>query len=167
MAYRALLQATDETVQDVTLSATRRLDEAEQLLYGGRHHSAIYLAGLSAEMYLKSAFAYLIGARPADPIDAYLGPVRRTRGQRGPLRGDYESGHGLWFWSQVLLEERRARRRVMSRQFQRAVLGTCASLYSEWFVGMRYRPGSAGPNDALTFLATAEWLKANHAALIT
>src|SRR5262249_33647678 len=155
----------DETVQDVTLSAARRLDEAEHLLYGGRHHSAIYLAGLSAEMYLKSAFAYLIGARPADPIDAYLEPVRRMRGRRGPLRGDYESGHGLWFWSQVLLEERRSRRRVTSRQFQRAILATCASLYSDWFVGMRYRPGSAGADVALAFLATAEWLKTHHAAL--
>jgi hypothetical protein len=53
MSYRANLQATFESVEDVALSAQRRLDEAEQLLYVGRHHTAIYLAGLSAEMYLK------------------------------------------------------------------------------------------------------------------
>ncbi len=54
MGYRAFLQANHETVQDLELSAARRLDEAMELFVAGRNHTAIYLAGLSAEMYLKN-----------------------------------------------------------------------------------------------------------------
>jgi len=166
MAYRAQLQATQESVQDMALSAQRRLDEAEQLLYVGRHHTSIYLAGLAAEMYLKSALAYLRGAAPADAIDAYLEPVRRAHARRGPLSRDFESGHGLWFWSQVLLLERQAQHRITPRRLHRSLLATCASLYANWFVSMRYRPGRAAQDEALSFLATVEWLRSNHAALI-
>jgi hypothetical protein len=129
MAYRTQLQATHESVQDVALSADRRLDEAEQLLYAGRHHASIYLAGLSAEMYLKSALAYLHGAHPAHPIDAYLLPIRRAHTRRGaPLSGVYEGGHGLWFWSQILIQERNARNLATPRRFHRSLLTTCAAL---------------------------------------
>ncbi len=167
MAYRAQLQATQESVQDVALSADRRLDEAEQLLYAGRHHTSIYLAGLSAEMYLKSALAYLHGASPANPIDAYLQPIRRAHGQRrAPLSTDFESGHGLWFWSQILILERQARRLATPRRLHRGLITTCAALYADWYVAMRYRPGFALQRDALIFVATAEWLKSHHLALI-
>jgi hypothetical protein len=167
MAYRARLQSTYESVQDIALSAERRLDEAEQLLYKGRHHTSIYLAGLAAEMFLKSALAYLRGAAPANPIDAYLEPVRRAYARRGRLSRDFESGHGLWFWSQVLIQERQARGLPMPRRFHRNLLANCAMLYADWFVAMRYRPGYASQHEALNFLATVEWFKSNHVALIT
>ena len=44
-----------ETIQELDISAARRLEEAMELFLDGRYHSAIYLAGLAAEMYLKTA----------------------------------------------------------------------------------------------------------------
>lgn len=44
MGYRAILEATPETVQDLELSARRRLDEAMVLYIMERHHTAIYAA---------------------------------------------------------------------------------------------------------------------------
>ena len=54
MSYRAVLQVNPESVQDLEVSARRRLDEAAFLLMDGQHHSSIYLAGLSAEMRVVS-----------------------------------------------------------------------------------------------------------------
>ena len=50
MGYRALLEANPETVQDLELSARRRLDGATALYVAEHHHTAIYVAGLSAEV---------------------------------------------------------------------------------------------------------------------
>jgi hypothetical protein len=117
-------------------------------------------------MYLKSAVAYLRGAAPSDPIDAHMEPIRRTLGRRGaPLSHEFESGHGIWFWSQALLHERTRLGRTTSYRLHRSLLTTCATLYANWFVAMRYRPGHAPQENALSFLATVEWLKSNHAAL--
>jgi hypothetical protein len=159
--YRAILQATAETVQDLELSAQRRLDEALALYLADRNHTAIYLAGLSAEMYLKTACFFLGGARPADPVTAHLAPVKPGK-YKPPFAGDFESGHGLWFWSQELLYRRRSLRLPKAPN---RFLQVMSSIYMDWFVGMRYRPGSATGENAAQFITQVEWLAGNHAAL--
>jgi hypothetical protein len=165
MSYRAFLETHPETVQDLELAARRRLDEAAALLIDGQHHSAIYLAGLSAEMLLKTACFFVDRARPADAVGPLLAPVRKHV-KHSPFRLDYESGHGLWFWSQELVERRRvAGRAPWSRKLRRMFLQTSASLYADWFIGMRYRPGAATQNGAIDFLAHVEWIARHHGAL--
>jgi hypothetical protein len=160
MGYRAVLEATPETVQEVALAATRRLDEAMLLFGESRYHAAIYVGGLSAEMFLKTACFMFDGASLTDPVAAHLGPLR-NRHYQPPFKSDFESGHGLWFWSQELLSRRAQRRRRTPNRF----LQVMASLYSDWFVGMRYRPGAATCTDAATFLHNVDWLARNHGAL--
>ena len=94
MGYRAVLEASPETVQDFELSAGRRLDEATTLYLSEKPHTAIYLAGLSAEMYLKTACFFLGGAMPGDPVAVHLGPIK-SRNYQPPFKVDFESGHGL------------------------------------------------------------------------
>ena len=55
----------------------------------------------------------------------------------GPLSTDFESGHGLWFWSQILILERQARRLATPRRLHRGLITTCAALYADWYVAMR------------------------------
>ena len=160
MGYRSVLEATPETVQAVALSATRRLDEAMVLFGYGRYHAAIYVGGLAAEMFLKSACFILGGARLADPLAAHLGPLK-NKSYRPPFKVDFESGHGLWFWSQELLTRRSGLGRKTPNRFMQVLAG----LYSDWFIGMRYRPGAATCNDAATFLHNVEWLSLNHGSL--
>jgi len=161
MGYRAVLEANPESVQDLELSAARRLDEAMELFVAKRNHAAIYVAGLSAEMYLKTACFFLGGAVPADRTDALLAAVR-PRTYRPPFNADFESGHGLWFWSQELIARRR--RRGLSRQPNR-FLQIASGLYLDWYVAMRYRPGMATPEQASQFITEVEWLANNHAQL--
>jgi len=40
-----------------------------------------------------------------------------------------------------------------------------AAIYMDWFIGMRYRPGSATGDDAARFITQVEWLANNHGAL--
>jgi hypothetical protein len=135
------------------------------LLIDGEHHSSIYLAGLSAEMLLKTACFFVDKAKPADPVGPLLAPMKK-KGKLPPFKADYDSGHGLWFWSQELLERRRtAGLANLSRKLHRRFLEVCASLYADWFIGMRYRPGAATENEAAAFFANVEWLANNHASL--
>jgi hypothetical protein len=161
MGYRAVLEASPETVQDLEVSAHRRLDEAAALFVSDRYHTAIYIAGLSAEMYLKTACFFLGGARPADPIGIHMAPLKPKK-YRPPFPGDFESGHGLWFWSQELLLRRR---RLRLPNAPNRFLQVVASIYMDWFVGMRYRPGSATGDDAARFITQVEWIANNHATL--
>lgn len=163
MGYRDRLEATPETVQDLELAAARRLEEAMELFLANRHHTAIYVAGLAAEMYLKTACYFVGGAQPADATDALFSAARpNPRRYVPPFRADFEFGHGLWFWSQELMARRQRRqlRRVPNRFIQ-----VSAALYLDWYVGMRYRPGAATVNDAAQFLTNVEWLANNHALL--
>jgi hypothetical protein len=165
VSYRAFLQRSQESVQDLELSAQRRLHEAWTLAVEGKNHTAIYLAGLSAEMLLKTACFFLAKARPGDLIEPLLGPLRK-KGNASPFRSDFESGHGLWFWSQELLARRQQFGVVRwSARTRRRYLETCAALYADWFIGMRYRPGSATQQDATVFLSRVDWIANNHGNL--
>jgi len=161
MGYRAILESMPETVQDLELSARRRLEEATVLFRAYKHHTAIYVAGLSAEMYLKTACFFVGDAKPADPIAVHLGAVRPKK-YSPPFAADFEAGHGLHFWSQELLH-RRTKRGLgpVPNHFLPAMM----SLYSDWFIGMRYRPGSASLEDAARVITNVEWLANNHSAL--
>jgi hypothetical protein len=167
MSYRAVIKGSSESVQDMTLSAERRLEEAESLLFADRPHSAVYLAGLAAEMYLKAAVAHALGALPYEPIDAHLGPLKKAHAYKGPLASNFESGHGLLFWSSVLLLARQGRGLTTAPSLQQNLLATAAALFQDWVIDMRYRPGTATPELALTFLVRAGWLKRNFADLYT
>jgi hypothetical protein len=163
MGYRAILEASPETVQDMEIAAQRRLEEAYILFGAGKNHTAIYIAGLSAEMYLKTACFFLGGARPADRIQAHFAPLRSKR-YTPPFKKDFESGHGLWFWCQELLDRRRRlRRRRAPKRFRQVAAG----IYDDWFIGMRYRPGFATRDDAASFLTQVAWIANNHAVLRT
>lgn len=157
MGYRTDLEASPETVQDLEISAQRRLEEAVALYVMEKYHTAIYIAGLSAEMYLKTACFFLGGARPADPVEVHLTPLRQKQ-YAPPMRDYFESGHGLWFWSQELLKRRR-------KPAPKRYLQVMASVYMDWFIGMRYRPGSAVGNDAARFITQVEWIANNHGKL--
>ncbi len=161
MGYRQILEANPETVQELELSAARRLEEAMELFVARRHHAAIYIAGLSAEMYLKTACFFLGGATPWTRTDTLLTAVRPGR-YRPPFRADFESGHGIWFWSQELVARRRRRR--LGGPPNR-FLQVAAVLYMDWYVGMRYRPGMANAEEAARFVTQVEWLANNHALL--
>lgn len=163
MGYRATLEATPETVQDLEVSAARRLEEATELFVCGRHHTAIYVAGLSAEMYLKTACYFLGGAAPGDQAAPFFAAARPGRRRYvPPFTADFESGHGLWFWSQELLARRQ---RQSLRGSPNRFLQVSAALYMDWYVEMRYRPGCATADDAAQFVTHVEWLANNHALL--
>lgn len=163
MGYRARLESSPETVQEIELAAACRLNEAMELFLARRNHTAIYVAGLSAEMYLKTACYFVGGAAPGDGTDALLAAARpHPRRYVPPFRADFEFGHGLWFWSQELMARRQRRqlRRVPNRFVQ-----ISAALYLDWCIAMRYRPGSATVDEAARFLTNVEWLANNHALL--
>lgn len=159
MSYRTYLQATtSETVQEMSLAATQRLKDAMILFAEGRYHTAIYIGGLAAEMLLKTACFFLGGATPADDVRALMTQVKQYN---PPYKKDWESGHGLWFWSQELLGRRRRKAKLTPGRFRNVM----AALYNDWFIEMRYRAGRATDRQAAAFLQNVEWLAENHAAL--
>jgi len=157
-SYRATLEENDETVQDLELSASRRLEEANILNINGKYHIAIYLAGLAAEMYLKTACFYVDGAKPGDKVQPRLDPMKRKKHEL-----PFEAGHGLGFWSEELQERRRNFNLATPGELSTVITVLC----NDWFIGMRYRPGFATVSDAARFITKVGWLADNHFLLRT
>lgn len=158
MGYRTVLEKKPETVQDLQIAARHRLKEARVLFSSGEYHAAIYLAGLSAEMLLKTACFVLDNAAPGDAVE----PLRSAARRRSATPHLYESGHGLWFWFKECLH----RRRVYSlKSPPKRFRQYCASISLDWFNEMRYRPGFAGRDMAARFISQVEWILMNHAKI--
>lgn len=163
MNYRATFPSSGETVGDVELSAWQRLDDALALYSQDRYHGAIYIAGFAAEMLLKTAAFYLGGATSTQSAQTMRDQVKQEVSSGIlPATGAYESGHGLGYWSEVIIY-RRNRQGLPPPPIEFVPIVT--SLHLNWFVGMRYFPGSATEDDAAQFITQVEWLARSHAAV--
>lgn len=162
MSSRANSTSARETVEDLDLAAHRRLREAKVLFDERMFHTSIYLAGLSAEMLLKTACYCVEGATPTDPAETHIRTARPGKHYQPPFVADFEAGHGLLFWSHELIARRQ--RHGLSG-VPKSYLQICSSLYDDWWIAMRYRPGSASPPDARDFLSGVDWLALHHATL--
>src|SRR5438874_1112353 len=105
MTVREQILASPETLSDFAWAAEQRFREAEELLFVGRSGGAVYLLGLSAEMWLKLACFRLLGAVPATVVASRLGPARAWMRAMAPTI-DPESYHSLAFWAEYLIRWR-------------------------------------------------------------
>lgn len=131
---------------------------------GGYGGAGMYLMGYSAEMLLKSAYFRFSGAQPADRIAALLGPAQQTA-QRLIPGVPRETFHSLRFWALLLRAKRRQQNDPLPAALDAPFVSRTRRLYQNWWIGMRYRPDSAQPREALILLDDVDWLRANHGKL--
>lgn len=130
--------------------------------------AAIYLAGFTVEMILKTAAFIVDGAGRGDAIVGRLGPAKNYGTQRFP-EIKCESYHSLRFWA-AFLEHKRI---DLGKPFPGPLLAelqTRTVRASEtWWIEMRYHP--AAPSAAvaqvevLTLLEDVDWFLKNHGQL--
>jgi hypothetical protein len=158
---RAQLAAWSETLSDLARSAEDRYGDAQRLLIAGRFVGAVYLLGLSAEMWLKLASYRLYGARAADPVGGYARQVQNfmAANAQGVNRG---SGHSLQYWTEFILRFSAISGRLLSKeQSGRLRHHLLHRLFEDWDINLRYRPAPVPPELARRVFADAAWLRAN------
>jgi len=158
MSYAARLRATKETVRDQIESADHRLDESQTLILDEKYHAGIYIAGLAAEMYLKTACFLVRGAAETDEIELLLRSVRQ--GTNPPVPHGFK--HNLLFWYEELVY---SRMQAGLSSVPTALKNVVADLCADWFNEMRYRPGSASEQEALRALENVEYIAKQHPSL--
>jgi HEPN domain-containing protein len=158
MSYAARLMATKETVRDQMESADHRLDESQTLMLEGKYHIGIYVAGLAAEMYLKTACFLVTGAADSDEIELLLRSTRQ--GATLPVPQGFK--HNLLFWHEELVYRRM---KAGLASVPTALKNVVADLCADWFNEMRYRPGNATEQEALRALENVEYIAKQHSCL--
>lgn len=146
------------------MAASQKSRVGAALIAAGYDGAGIYLLGYSVEMLLKNAYFRFSGAQPADRIAALLGPAQQTA-QRLIPGVPRETFHSLHFWALLLRAKRRQQNDPLSAVLDAPFVSRTRRLYQNWWIGMRYRPDSAQPREALILLDDVDWLRANHGKL--
>ena len=155
-------------MNDLVLAADDHRWEAYELAVHGHSFAAIYLAGFTVEMVLKTAGFIVDGAGRADPVGARLGPAKTYGGQRFPTI-KYESFHSLRFWAAFLEHKRVDHGKPLAPGLLAELSARTARASETWWIEMRYRP--AAPSAAvaqvevLPLLEDVDWFLKNHAQL--
>ena len=164
MALRRALQSVAETVQDLELAAEQKYWEGLELMVAGRAGAGLYLMGYLAEMWLKVSWFQLGGSAPADLVRPLLGPAR-AMGRRLFPAVSYEAYHSLRFWCYLLLSRHRRRGRRLNPRLKKQFTRHVRTLYSIWWIEMRYRPDRAGIREAQGVYEAVTWLRTHLADL--
>ena len=165
MPLRQKLQNEAETVGGLMVCAEEKYWEGLELMAAQKWGAGIYLMGYAAEMYLKTACFLVDGAKPVDLVRSMLGSAE-TRGKLALPGISHESYHSLDFWAALLTFDRnRMGLAPWTPVFTREFTSHVATLYSIWWVSMRYRPDRAGSADGHQVFDSATWLRASHASL--
>jgi hypothetical protein len=162
---RTLLEPNPETVNDLVLAAEARYFDAYELAAQELPFPAIYLAGFTAEMLLKTAGFIFDGAGLGDPIKPRLYPAKTFGAAYFPTV-PYESYHSLRFWASFLEHKRL----VAGNPFDAALLAELQTrtdrVAETWWIEMRYRPSApvtlVAQAELLGLLEDVDWMMKNH-----
>lgn len=128
-----------ETLSDLIWAAEERFRDGEYLLGATRLSGAVYLLGLSAEMWLKAACFRLRGATPATPVIGQLGPAKAWMQAQAP-GVQAESYHSLLFWAEYLIRFRAIHGPDLSSDLIGELRHHVSHrLYADWKIDLRYR----------------------------
>ena len=159
MATRDQILSTTEIVSDLELAGEARFGDGEALLAEGRFAGAVYLLGLSAEMWLKVACFRVAGHTPATPASGLFGPATQWMKVNAPSV-PHEKYHSLRFWAEYLI----LMRRVAGSPLSARVAGELRHhvshrLYQDWAIGLRYRPLPLRESSARRVYSDASWVR--------
>ncbi len=139
MTLRDNILNSPETISDLAWAAEQRFREAEVLMDARHITGAVYLLGLAAEMWLKTACFRSFGAGLSTPIATQLGPARVWMRQQAPAI-DAESYHSLQFWAEYLIQKRALTGIPLATEVTgRLRHHVTHRLFADWKVDIRYR----------------------------
>jgi hypothetical protein len=159
MGLRRQILSSTERMTDIVQSAEHRFREGESLLRVGHFDGAVYLLGLSSEMYLKLAVFRYLGSRPLTAIASLFGPARAWMHTNAP-HIDPESFHSLRFWAEYLIRIRSARHQPLSISLTGDLRHHVVNrLFEDWKIEMRYRAPLVSNRHATRVYNDASWLR--------
>jgi len=161
MALRDQILASVETLGDLVWAAERRFREGEELLVTNHEAGAVYMFGVSAEIWLKVSCFKFIGATPATPIDSLLGPAKVWMKASAPMI-DREAYHSLLFWVEYLLRRRREEGSALASELAGKLRHHVVSrLFLDWKIDLRYRHTLVTEQHAWRVYNDSAWLRQN------
>jgi len=161
MTLRDQILTSVETLGDLVWAAEQRFREAEELLVTQHEAGAVYMFGISAEIWLKLSCFKFVGASPATPIDSLLGPARVWMKSRAPSI-DREGYHSLLFWVEYLLRRRQEEGKALATELAGKLRHHVVSrLFLDWKIDLRYRRFLITERNAWRVYNDTAWLRQN------
>jgi hypothetical protein len=167
-----VFQGQPETVGDMEFAADQRYLEGLELMIQGRLWAGVYLMGYSAEISLKTAcFFHLPQVTAASSVAALRWQCKNQFESAYPTI-NYNSGHGVNWWSRVLCDLRYAESQKLQSArldfgslFKQEIQFRSDRLYNNWWVEMRYRNSAVSNSDLYDVFDDVSWLRTNYLLL--
>lgn len=148
--------STDHTIHEFRTAARLRFREASRLAVAGDRLAAIYLGGYAAEILLKAAYFRLTGWG----IDATItvDDIRDAKTYAKTLGLVWTGNlHQLTGWSDLLVEERKKRKKAFAPAFARSLQARARHIYRNWREHLRYKPNRPFQGEVTVVLQGAQW----------
>ncbi len=156
-----------DCIQEYEQARSDRLWDGMSLWSANRDPGATYVLGYVAEITVKCAYFRLSGFTIVQTIGhAELGTAY-ARAQLLGVTTPREGYHSIRFWSDLLLEHRRAVARALAPAFEGGLRGAVNAVYDRWWIEMRYKRAYSSRMDLEQLAAAVDWIDQNYVALYT
>jgi hypothetical protein len=78
-----------------------------------------------------------------------------------------EAFHSIRFWSDLLIEHRRADARPLAPALEESLSGAVNAVYDRWWIEMRYKRAYSSRMDLEQLAVAVDWIDQNYVALYT
>lgn len=150
-------------LSDFVWAAEQRFQEAEELFVSRRFSGALYLLGLSAEMWLKLAAIHCHDRRvtAATSVAAHLGPIRLWMAVNFPLV-QCESYHSVSFWAEYIIGFRaRSGMPLPANTIGELRHHAVRRLFEDWRIELRYRAIPVSERHCWRAFQDVLWMRRN------
>ena len=168
MPVRDHVDTRPETVGDFEECALESYLAGAELVASGRGgyvRAGVYLMGGAAEMLLKSAYFRLLGRGVGDPVTRQDLLDAAAHAKTLGIVETPEGFHSILFWTQCLVEERRAVARPMPAALEADLMAAADRLYRNWHISLRYRAVGMTILDEAAVTEDVAWLVKYHGEL--
>lgn len=159
------MMPTFDSIQEFDQARTDRLWDGMSLWSTSREAGAVYALGYAAEITLKCAYFQFSGFTIVQPIGHAELHTAHARARQLGVTTPKESFHSIRFWSDLLIEHRRAAARPLLAATENALKVAVDTVYHRWWVEMRYKRSYSSRMDLEQVAAAVDWIDRNYAIL--
>jgi hypothetical protein len=158
---------TFDCIQEYDQARSDRLWDGASLWCLDRDPGAVYVLGYAAEITVKCAYFRFSGFTVAQPIGHAELNTALARAHTLGVTTPREGYHSIRFWSDLLIEHRRAATRPLAPTTEASLRVAVDAVYDCWWIEMRYKRAYSSRADLVRLAVAVDWIDKHYVTLYT